>query len=180
MSATITVIPQAGDEILAGEVLVHLDEQLVAARRLLQVVLEQGVAIRRRDVRGVVELTGILQAELQHRSQIEVKRAELLRRAGVRIGVGPNAVTLAMLESLMDDDSAERARALSSELRGLLEVVQREHYCNRALMSQELAFLDHLLRLAGMGGDTTYGAGGDRHATTAAEATGHRVLDLAV
>jgi hypothetical protein len=80
----------------------------------------------------------------------------------------------------MDDSSAERARALSSELRGLLEVIQREHYCNRALMSQELAFLDHLLQLAGLGGQTGYGAGGDRVAGSAAQATGHRVLDVEV
>jgi flagellar biosynthesis/type III secretory pathway chaperone len=178
--STVVVVPEAGDVVLTDEVLVHLDQQLLAARRLLQVVLDQGVAIRRRDVRGVVELTGALQAELQRRQLLETRRAELLQRAGTRLGVSAASVTLALLESLMDDDSAERARALSSELRGLLEVVQREHYCNRALMSQELAFLDHLLRLAGMGGETSYGAGGDRLATTAAQATGHRVLDLEV
>ena len=55
------------------------------------------------------------------------------------------------------------ARERSSELRGLLEETQREHHVNRALMSQELAFLDHLLRLAGAGGDTVYDRAGDRH-----------------
>jgi flagellar FlgN protein len=174
------VVPQAGDEILAGEVLVHLDEQLVAARRLLQVVLEQGVAIRRRDVRGVVELTGALQAELQSRHMLETQRASLLQRAGARLGVAAGSVTPALLESLMDEEMAERSRALTAELRGLLEVVQREHYCNRALMSQELAFLDHLLGLAGMGREAGYGAGGDRVASSAAQTTGHRMLDLAV
>jgi FlgN protein len=178
--STVTVVRQAGDEILAEEVLGHLDEQLVAARRLLQVVLEQGVAIRRRDVRGVVELTAALQGELQSRQLLESQRAGLLQRAGARLGVATGSVTMAMLESLMDEPSAEKARAHSSELRGLLEVVQREHYCNRALMSQELAFLDHLLGLAGMGSDARYGAGGDRRATSAAHATGHRMLDLAV
>jgi hypothetical protein len=178
--STVVVVPEAGDAVLTNEVLVHLDEQLVSARRLLQVVLEQGVAIRRRDVRGVVELTATLQAELQRRQLIEGQRAALLQRAGTRFGVAAGSVTLALLESLMDEDSAERARALSSELRGLLEVVQREHYCNRALMSQELAFLDHLLRLAGMGGEMSYGSGGGRVATTAAQVTGHRVLDLEV
>lgn len=174
------MVPEAGDAILTDDVLTHLDEQLVAARRLLQVVLEQGVAIRRRDVRGVVELTGVLQAELQRRQLLEVERGALLQRAGVRLSVAAGSITLALLESLMEPEAAGRANALSSELRGLLEVVQREHYCNRALMSQELAFLDHLLRLAGMGGDTSYGAAGDRRATTAAQATGHRVLDLEV
>jgi flagellar biosynthesis/type III secretory pathway chaperone len=178
--STVVVVHEAGDAALTDEVLVHLDQQLVAARRLLHVVLEQGVAIRRRDVRGVVELTTELQAELQRRHQLETERAGLLQRAATRLGVNAGEVTLALLESLMDPESAEKLRALSSELRGLLEVVQREHYCNRALMSQELAFLDHLLRLAGVGGETGYGAGGDRVATSAAQATGHRVLDLEV
>ncbi len=178
--STVMVVRQVGDEQLADEFLVHLDEQLVAARRLLQVVLEQGVAIRRRDVRAVVELTAALQAELQRRAQLEAERAALLQRAASRLGVAADSVTMTLLESLMDDGTAERARALGSELRGLLEVVQREHYCNRALMSQELAFLDHLLQLTGMGGETRYGAGGDRLATSAAKATGHRMLDLEV
>jgi hypothetical protein len=178
--STVMVVPQAGDEILAEEILVHLDAQLVAARRLLQVVLEQGVAIRRRDVRAVVELTAALQAELQRRQVLEGERANLLQRAGARLGIAGASLTLTLLESLMQDATAERARALTSELRGLLEVVQREHYCNRALMSQELAFLDHLLRLTGMGGETSYDAAGDRRTGSAAQATGHRMLDLAV
>jgi hypothetical protein len=89
-------------------------------------------------------------------------------------------VTMGMLEPLMDPESALLAGARSAELRGLLEVVQREHHVNRALMSQELAFLDHLLKLAGIAGDESYNAGGDRLATTAAQTTGHRVFDLEV
>jgi hypothetical protein len=46
-------------------------------------------------------------------------------------------------------------------------------------MGQELAFLDHLLKLAGVAGHESYNAGGDRLATTAADA-GHRVFDLEV
>jgi hypothetical protein len=45
-------------------------------------------------------------------------------------------------------------------------------------MSQELAFLDHLLKLAGIAGDESYNAGGVGMATTAAQTTGHRVFDL--
>ena len=65
----------------------HLEAQLVAARRLLQVVLEQGAAIRNRDVRSVVQLTGVLQAELQRRGLLENERLMLLQRAGARLGV---------------------------------------------------------------------------------------------
>jgi hypothetical protein len=171
---------ERADAVLTTEVIAHLEAQLVAARRLLQVVLEQGAAIRNRDVRAVVQLTGILQAELQRRQLLETERLALLQRAGVRLGVPGASVTLALLETLMDPDSALTAGARSSELRGLLETVQREHHVNRALMSQELAFLDHLLKLAGLGGHQSYNAGGDRLATTAAEVTGHRVFDLEV
>ena len=168
------------DAALTTEVIAHLDAQLVAARRLLQVVLEQGAAIRNRDVRGVVQLTGVLQVELRHRQMLEHERIALLERAGARLGVAGGSVTLALLETLMDTDSALVAGARSAELRGLLEVIQREHHVNRALMSQELAFLDHLLKLAGVAGDESYSAGGDRLATTAAQTTGHRVFDLEV
>jgi len=168
------------DAALTTEVIAHLDAQLVAARRLLQVVLEQGTAIRNRDVRGVVQLTGVLQVELQHRQMLERERIALLERAGARLGVAGGSVTLALLETLMDADSALVAGARSAELRGLLEVIQREHHVNRALMGQELAFLDHLLKLAGVAGDESYNAGGDRLATTAAQTTGHRVFDLEV
>ncbi|HUA47892.1 MAG TPA: flagellar export chaperone FlgN [Solirubrobacteraceae bacterium] len=175
-----SVVYDQSDTILTGEVIAHLDAQLVAARRLLGVVLEQGAAIRNRDVRGVVQLTGLLQAELHRRRLLENERQLLLARAGVRLHSNPASITVAMLETVMDPESALIAAARSSELRGLLEEVQRAHYVNRALMSQELAFLDHLLRLAGLGGDESYNAGGDRLATSAADVTGHRVLDLEV
>jgi hypothetical protein len=175
--ATAEILAQA-DAALTNEVIAHLEAQLVAARRLLGVVLEQGAAIRNRDVKSVVALTGVLQAELYHRQQLENERIVLLERAGARLGVPGVSVTVALLETLMDPESALAAGARSAELRGLLEVIQREHHVNRALMSQELAFLDHLLKLVGIAGDESYNAGGDRLATTAAQTTGHRVFDL--
>jgi len=174
------VLYDQADLVLTNEVIAHLEAQLVAARRLLGVVLEQGVAIRNRDVRSVVQLTGVLQAELQRRKLLEQERLLLLARAGVRLGVPGPSVTIPLLQNVMDPEAALLAGARSAELRGLLEEIQREHYVNRALMSQELAFLDHLLKLAGLGGDESYNAGGDRLATTAADVTGHRVLDLEV
>jgi flagellar biosynthesis/type III secretory pathway chaperone len=168
------------DSPLCIEVIAHLDAQLVSVRRLLQVVLEQGAAIRRRDVANVVTLTGILQAELQRRKLIEDERARLLERAGIRLGLPAGGVTLALLERLMDAQSAQGARARSAELRGLLEEVQREHYVNRALMNQELAFLDHLLRLAGQGGDTVYDATGERPTARRPAMATHRMFDLEV
>ncbi len=169
-----------GDSVLTADVLNHLATQLASVRGLLQVVLEQGVAIRGHDVPAVVQLTNVLQGELARRRTLEEERARLLARAGSRLGISPTAVTLGLLTDLMAPEAAALAEERSAELRGLLEVVQREHHVNRALMTQELSFLDHLLRLAGAG-DSNYDAAGDRANTRlAAAGGGHRVLDLEV
>jgi hypothetical protein len=178
---TLVATREQVDVVLTGDVLAHLDAQLIAARRLLQVVLEQGAAIRRRDVRSVVALTGILQAELQRRQLIDGERLRLLERAGARLGVIAGQVTLARLESLMDPVAAQMARERSSELRGLLEETKREHHVNRALMNQELAFLDHLLRLTGDGNDTVYDSAAARPSGLPSAYSGQRrVFDLEV
>ncbi len=169
------------DAALTNDVILHLDAQLASARRLLAIVLDQGVAIRARDVQQVVAQTGLLQMELQRRAVIERDRARLLERAGVLLRVAPGAITIGMLDAVMDPRLAPQARAASAELRGLLEEVQREHHVNRVLMSQELAFLDHLLRLADTDRNLGYDAAGDHSRATAPRlAARHRVLDVEV
>jgi hypothetical protein len=161
MSAVIAHEAQI-DGLLTGDVLAHLDVQLESARRLLAIVLEQGAAIRARDIQTVVRLAGALQVEMHRREVVEAERLRLLQRAGGRLAIGPGDVSLSLLEGLMDEPSAEVARGRSAELRGMLAEIQREHTVNRALMQQELSFLDHLLRLAGGAGG--YDAAGD-HST---------------
>ncbi len=167
------------DSTLSREVLQHLQVQLLAARRLLAVVLEQGAAIRRRDVNNVVRLAGMLQAEVQRRKLLDAERAQLLERAGARLGVDAGAVSISLLANIMEPGAAQEARVRSAELRGLLDELQREHNCNRVLMHQELAFLDHLLRLAEGDSRIGYDSSGDhRAATTAGPASRRRVLDM--
>jgi hypothetical protein len=144
------------DHTLGMDIVAHLEAQLFSARRLLQIVLEQGVAIRRRDVHNVVQLAGMLQAELQKRYFIEQERSQLLERAGRRLGIHGAGVTLELLTGVMDQQTATLASGRSLELRGMLAEIKREHSVNRALMTQELAFLDHLLKLA----DETPGTAG--------------------
>jgi hypothetical protein len=168
------------DAELTSDVLSHLAAQIGSAERLLEIVLEQGGAIRRKDVHSVVRLAGLLDGELRRREALDEQRAELLRRSSQRLGIGPEAVTISTLSTLMDPDSAGRAAARSAELRGLLDELQREHMLNRALMRVELSFLDHLLSTlsldAGPGYDAsgTPGAGQHRPASTG----GLHVLDL--
>ena len=49
MSVLVPAIEQF-DTVLTSDVIAHLEAQLVSARRMLQIVLDQGVAIRQRDV----------------------------------------------------------------------------------------------------------------------------------
>ncbi|MGD0452453.1 MAG: flagellar export chaperone FlgN [Solirubrobacteraceae bacterium] len=181
MSPT-SLIPHEGiqrDRALVADVLAHLQAQIESAQSLLAVVLEQGAAIRARDVHTVVRLAGILRGEMGRRQLLEEERTRLLARSGERLGVPAEAVTLALLSTLMDDAGAERASIRSAELRGLLHELQREHACNRALMQIELGFLDHLmgmLSLDGVNGYDTHGS--SKPITRSRPHGGLHVLDL--
>jgi len=170
-------LPQ--DQALIAEVLVHLDAQIGSARSLLEVVLEQGAAIRERDVHTVVRLAGILRGEMGRRGLLEEERSRLLERCGERLGVSPQEVTVRRLTSLMEEEVAERAAGRSAELRGLLHELQREHSCNRALMQIELGFLDHLMGVLAMDGVNGYDPQGSSTSITRPRPHGAlHVLDL--
>ncbi len=172
------------DPRLAGDVLAHLEAQLGSTQRLLHAVLAQGVAIRAQDVDGVVRQVAAFQAELERRARLEEDRGRLLTRAAALLGTTPQAVTLSQLTALMAPADAVLAVGRSAELQGLLAELTREHTSNQALMRQELAFLDHLLRLvdpAAHGDAGGYTAGGIRPAPGAqsgARPTNLRALDL--
>lgn len=148
------VLPEALDQdgLLSTDVLNHLEAQIASAQRLLEIVLDQGAAIRARDVHTVVRLAGLLHGELTRRQQIESERSLLLARAGARLGIPAELVTLTRLRTLMDTDASQLAAARSARLRGLLYELRREHSCNRALMQIELSFLDHLMKSLALDG----------------------------
>jgi hypothetical protein len=146
------------DPALAAAVLRHLDVQRDSARRLLDLVLAQGRAIRERDVATVLERLADVKAEMANRETLDEERTGLILQAALRLGAEPSQVTLDALARLMPPDQGAAAYEASAELRGLLAEIAREHGINRALMRQELSFLDHLVRLIGDQPD----AGGSR------------------
>ncbi len=181
MSMTALAVPEGlvQDHTLGADVLAHLDAQIDSARRLLEVVLEQGAAIRARDVHTVVRLAGILRGEMGRRQLLEEERTRLLARSGAQLGIPAEAVTLEQLRTLMDHEDAERAAALSAELRGLLRELQREHSCNRSLMQIELGFLDHLMGILALDGVNGYDTHGTSTSITRPRPGGNlHVLDL--
>jgi hypothetical protein len=163
--------------VLEAELLVHLDTQINSARRLLGFVLDQGKAIRTRDVDAVLARLTDVQTEMGRRGALEQERAALLQRAGAALGVPAAQVTLERLCSLVTPGAADAARQRSAELRGLLAEIAREHGINRALMRQELAFLSHLVRLVGEEPEAGYQPGG-APAEAPAVAPLHQTLDL--
>jgi len=146
VSATLAV---DSDATLIAAVERHLEAQLTSARRLLELVLRQGAAIRERDVEAVMARLADMKAEMGTREMLERERTALIDRVAGRLGIAPDEVTLGALCRLAGEQEAERLSARSVELRGLLAEIAREHGINRALMRQELAFLDHLVRLIG-------------------------------
>jgi FlgN protein len=149
------LVPTAG---IGGDVIAHLDAQIASARRLLDAVLRQGQAIRARQVDDVLARLTDIQAEMGRRAALESTRTAILTSAGAAIGIPPHAVTIDALATLLAPAQEAVARERSAELRGLLAEIAREHAINRALMRQELAFLDHLMRELGAEPDTGYAA----------------------
>jgi flagellar FlgN protein len=142
-------VADARDAALLAAVDRHLDVQIESGRRLLDLVLRQGAAIRERDVEAVLARLADIKTEMAARELLEEERAGLIAQAGLRLGVAPAGVTLAALTALAPSPQAQQLQARSAELRGLLAEIAREHGINRALMRQELTFLDHLIRLTG-------------------------------
>jgi hypothetical protein len=162
---------------LEAELLAHLDAQINSARRLLQLVLAQGAAIRERDSEAVLARLADIQSEMGRRGALELERTGLLQRAGAALGVAATTVTLERLCALVTPGAAKLATERSAELRGLLSEIAREHGINRALMRQELTFLSHLTRLLGGEPEAGYRPPGAAGSTPSAPPI-HRALDL--
>jgi FlgN protein len=166
---------------LEAELLAHLDAQINSARRLLQLVLAQGAAIRERDSEAVLARLADIQSEMGRRGALEMERTGLLQRAGTALGVPATTVTLERLCALVTPGAATLAMQRSAELRGLLAEIAREHGVNRALMRQELAFLDHLTRMIGAEPQTGYrppSPAGTSPAQARPASSPHRVLNV--
>ena len=156
---------------MSGDILMHLRTQVTSAQRLLQVLLAQRDSIRKQDAAGVLARLGDVQAELVVRERIEREREDLLRSAGNRLGVAPEALHLDDLLSASSGAEADEARSLSAELKGLLSEIADVHQQNKLLIRQELSFLDHLLRVLSGTPQGGYSAGGGFASAAPAYAT---------
>ncbi len=130
-----------------SRLLEHLQRQLESSRRLLEIVLTQSAAIRRRDVEGVLATLADVQTEMAYRTRLENDRESLLRTAGNELGIAPEAINLEAMLVGVPEPEASVARERSAELVGLVTEIGRIHTQNRLLLRQELTFLDYLMRV---------------------------------
>jgi FlgN protein len=126
---------------------VQLEQQVACTRRLLGIVLSQGEAIRRQDVEGVLARLADVQVEMAARHRLELERDALIEETARRLAKPSADVRLEDLLLGLAVADAERARALSAELNGLVLETSRIHQQNQILIRQELAFLSHLMSL---------------------------------
>jgi len=132
---------------------------------LLANVLSQNEAIRKQDVERLLVRLGDLQTEMVNRRRLEFEREALLVEAAAALGIPLEEVDLERILASFSERDHQLARAESAELRGLLAEVARVHEQNRVLIRQEMAFVDHLMRvLAGVpqGAYTPLGFGSAR------------------
>jgi hypothetical protein len=145
---------------VTAELIPHLDRQIRSARRLLEIVLAQGAAIRARDVEGVLARLADLQGEMAQRLLLEQERDRLMDHAAATLGLPLDEVDVESLLRLEPHADGVEVRRLSAELKGLVNETARMHEQNRVLIRQELSFLDHLMRLLSGSWQAGYSPGG--------------------
>jgi hypothetical protein len=157
------------------ELLNHLTRQVESARKLLGIVLAQSEAIKRQDVESLLARLGDVQSEMRTRERLEHERDSIIRVAAAQLGVAPGEIDIDSILALVPQAEAERARALSAELRGLLTEIGQVHTSNRVLIRQELSFLDHLMRVLSGAPEAGYSQTGWTHAPQTANVVDARV-----
>jgi hypothetical protein len=130
-----------------SELVAHLERQVTSAQKLLGILLAQTEAIKRQDVEALLARLGDVALEMRIRERLERERDGILRATAQQLGVAVDDVDIDAVLVAVPVGDAAHARRLSAELRGLLAEIGHVHTRNRILIRQELAFLDHLLRV---------------------------------
>ena len=127
----------------------HLERQLGVLAAPAQIVLAQGEAIRAQDVEAVLARLGDVQAEMVEARPARARaRRPAARRPPAQLGdAGRRPRRCESLVVLLPADERSARARCRAELQGLLSEIPHVHAQNRILIRQELAFLDHLMRV---------------------------------
>lgn len=159
---------------VVGEIVLNLQEQVRAWRRMLDLSQAQRVALEAQDVHGVHAILQDIEVAMLDRSRTEVRRSVLVAQAASMLGIEPEAVTRDLLVGCCDATLAAQLEAASDELRVLVVELDSVVARNRALLEQELAIIEVLVEGATV--DTTARATYGKHGNQT-EAPRLRLLD---
>ena len=126
----------------------HLERQLESSRRLLGSCSPRATRSARQDVEAVLARLADVQAEMVNRARLERERDALLR-AG-RAPRSACAATSSTLEDLLVAAARQTRRSARASCRPSCGPARRGRPGARpepVLIRQELAFLDHLMRV---------------------------------
>lgn len=164
-------------ESIAREVHGSLEEQCRVWGRLLDLSRAQLVALQSQDVHAVHDVLQELELTMLERSRAEVRRGVLLAQAAAVLGVPTDQLTRQLLTARCEPSLAARIDAAAEELRALVVELDAVVARNGAMLEQELAIIEVLVRGATTDSTarTTYGNHGMQQ-----EAPRLRLLDAQV
>lgn len=162
---------------VAHEICLNLDEQARVWRRLLDLSQAQLQALQHQDVHSVHALLQEIEIAMLDRSRTEVRRGMLLTQVASLLGIAPEAVTRDIIAAHCDSPLGETLVRSADELRVLVVELDAVVARNAAMLEQELAIIEVLVRGATVDtkARTTYGKHG-----TEQEAPRLRLLDAQV
>jgi hypothetical protein len=131
---------------IAHELCLNLGEQARVWRRLLDLSQAQLAALQQQDVHAVHALLQELEVAMLDRSRTEVRRAMLLEQAGSKLGMPAADVTRDHIVAHCDEPLALELTRAADELRVLVVELDAVVARNAAMLEQELAIIDVLVR----------------------------------
>jgi hypothetical protein len=162
---------------IAHEVCLNVQEQTRVWRRLLDLSLAQLQALQSQDVHSVHAILQELEVAMLERSRTEVRRGMLLNQAAVVLEIPVDDITRDILVEHCDESLAQELVRSAEELRALIVELDAVVARNSAMLEQELAIIEVLVRGATVDttARTTYGKHGMQQ-----EAPRLRLLDAQV
>lgn len=162
---------------IAHELCLNVQEQVRVWRRLLDLSLAQLQALQQQDVHSVHAILQEIEIAMLERSRTEVRRGVLLEQAAASLGIPSAQVTRDVIAAQCDAPLGEALGRAAEELRALVVELDAVVARNAAMLEQELAIIEVLVRGATVdtSARTTYGKHGMQQ-----EAPRLRLLDAQV
>ena len=159
------------------EICLNLGEQERVWRRMLELSLAQLHALQQQDVHSVHALLQEIEVAMVDRSRTELRRSMLLAQAAKLLSIPVEELTRDHLLPHADEAIAQEIVRAAEELRVLVVELDAVVARNAAMLEQELAIIDVLVRGATVDSSarTTYGKQGVQQ-----EAPRLRLLDAQV